>query len=55
MNWLRDHRFYLSEGLCDAANALKKRFDAATMAEGGFTLVDPPFVPSAEMSDEYLT
>jgi hypothetical protein len=34
---------------------LKKRFDATTMAEGGFTIVDPLFAPAKEMNAEYLT
>ena len=55
INWLRDHRFYLSQALCDAANELKKRFDAKTMSEGGFSIVHPLFSRASEMGDEYLT
>jgi hypothetical protein len=54
VNWLKEHRFYLSQPLCDVANELKKRFDEQTMADGGFMIVDGTFVASPEMNDEYL-
>ena len=52
--WLSDHRFYLSEENCQAANRLYKRYEEAARREGSPVILRAEFVPSPDMSPEHF-
>jgi hypothetical protein len=55
LNWLSEHRFYISQSLCEKANrireARKKKWDEGKV---NFFFEINPFEPHPVMSDDYL-
>lgn len=54
LNWLDEHRFYLSDNLCSKANEVLRRHDAAIDECGRIKVVRAKFRPDPRMSDAYL-
>jgi hypothetical protein len=53
INWLNDHRFYLTAEQCDIVNKELARIRSAPIEVGEIRLVIQPFVPHPAMNDSY--
>jgi hypothetical protein len=53
INWLDDHRFYLTTDQCNAVNKEFARIRSAPMEVGEIRLEIQPFAPHPAMNDNY--
>lgn len=54
LKWLHDHRFYLSQILCEGGNELQNRYDAMLREQGAIVVQHPPLKSDPQMNGEYL-
>lgn len=52
--WLSDHRFYLSQELCDELNKIKEATRLRLNAQEGSSTTPADFMPDEEMGDSYF-